>query len=82
VPHPTRGKQWEKPIQEECSIIKNKTWSLFTWAKNRKDIAQCKWVFKHKKDELGKINRLKVYLVASGFRSLRVGLLGNIRSGR
>jgi hypothetical protein len=67
VSHPTRGKQWEKSIQEEYdSIIKNQTWTLVPRPKNRKVIS-CKWVFKHKKDEFGRINRLKSRLVARGF---------------
>jgi len=67
VSHPTPGKQWEKSIQEEYdSIIKNDTWTLVPRPKNRKVIS-CKWIFKHKKDEFGRINRLKSRLVARGF---------------
>lgn len=67
VSHPTHGKQWEKSIQEEYdSIIKNNTWTLVPRPKDRR-VVSCKWVFKNKKDEFGRITRLKSRLVARGF---------------
>ena len=61
------GKQWEKAIREEYdSIIKNRTWTLVPRPANR-NIVSCKWVFKHKLDENGRIIRWKARLVARGF---------------
>lgn len=64
INHPTSGKQWEKAIQEEYdSIIKNKTWTLTPLPNDRKTMS-CKWIFRHKKDENGKIVRLKTRCTA------------------
>ena len=70
VNHPTRGKQWEQAIKEEYeSIIKNRTWTLVPRPSNQ-HVVTCKWVFKHKKDQFGKIIHLKARLVASGFSQI------------
>jgi hypothetical protein len=44
----------------------NETWKLVPHPENRK-VIKCIWVFKHKKDEFGKIIRLKARLVACGY---------------
>jgi len=65
--HPTCAKQWEKAIMDEYhSIMRNNTWKLVPRPANRQ-VVTCKWVFKHKKDQFGRITRLKVRLVARGF---------------
>ena len=65
--HPTRGKEWEKAIQDEYnSLIQNETWELCKLPEGRKTIS-CKWIFRHKVDADGKIVRLKGRLVARGF---------------
>src|SRR5277367_2465981 len=51
INHPTRGKQWEKAIQEEVnSLIKNHTWDLISRPRNRQLVTN-KFAFKHKKHE-------------------------------
>ncbi len=65
--HPTRAKEWEKAIMDEYnSIMRNNTWRLVPRPANRQ-VVTCKWVFKHKKDQFGRITRLKARLVARGF---------------
>ena len=70
VSHPTRGKQWEKAIQDEVdSLIKNHTWDLVPRPQNRQVVSN-KFAFKHKKDEQAIIVRLKARLVARGFSQI------------
>ena len=70
VSHPTRGKQWEKAIQDEVnSLIKNHTWDLVPRPQNRQVVSN-KFAFKHKKDERAIIVRLKAKLVARGFSQI------------
>jgi len=70
IRHPTRGKQWEKAILDEYnSLIKNRTWELVPRPPNRR-IISCKWALKHKRDERGRIVRLKARLVARGFSQI------------
>ena len=70
VSHPTRGKQWEKAIQDEVnSLIKNHTWDLVPRPQNRQVVSN-KFAFKHKKDERAIIVRLKARLVARGFSQI------------
>lgn len=50
---------WEKALDEEYrSLITNKTWKLVKPPEDAK-ILGCKWVFKLKRDEEGKIARYK-----------------------
>src|SRR5579859_3257218 len=44
----------------------NETWKLVPRPANRK-VIKCIWVFKHKRDEFGKIIQLKARLVACGY---------------
>jgi len=68
--HPTRAKEWEKAIMDEYnSIMRNNTWRLVPRPANRQ-VVSCKWVFKHKKDQFGRITRLKARLVARGFSQI------------
>src|SRR5204862_2866366 len=68
--HPTRGKQWEQAFQEEYnSLIKNETWKLVPRPKDRNVITN-KWVLHHKRNQQGKIVRLKARLVARGFSQI------------
>lgn len=46
---------------------KTETWKLVT-LEPRMNVLTCKWVFRQKLDELGKIDRFKARLVANGMR--------------
>jgi hypothetical protein len=68
--HPTRAKEWEKAIMDEYnSIMRNNSWKLVPRPANRQVVTN-KWVFKHKKDQFGRITRLKARLVARGFSQI------------
>src|SRR5271169_3570604 len=70
INHPTRGKQWEKAIRDEIdSHIKNHTWDLVPRPRNRQVVSN-KFAFKHKKNEIARIVRLKARLVARGFSQI------------
>jgi len=70
INHPTPSKGWEKAIIAEFNaLIKNGTWILVKRPWNRK-IVSCKWVFKHKKNAIGRIVRLKAQLCARGFTQI------------
>jgi Reverse transcriptase (RNA-dependent DNA polymerase)/gag-polypeptide of LTR copia-type/Integrase core domain/GAG-pre-integrase domain/Domain of unknown function (DUF4219) len=70
INHPTRGKQWEKAIRDEYnSLIKNHTWDLVR-RPPRRMIVTNKFAFKHKKNEIARIVRLKARLVARGFSQI------------
>ena len=70
INHPTRGKQWEKAVQDEVhSLIKNHTWDLVPRPNNRQVVTN-KFILKHKKNEIGQIVRLKARLVARGFSQI------------
>lgn len=57
---------WKRAMDDEYkSIMDNKTWELVDLPSDRKPIT-CKWVFKLKKDQDGKILRYKARLVARG----------------
>jgi histone deacetylase 1/2 len=51
---------------EYQSLLENETWELVELPAGRKPIS-CKWVFKVKHDESGKVERFKGRLVAKGF---------------
>jgi hypothetical protein len=70
INHPTRGKQWEKAIRNEVnSLIKNHTWDLVPRPRNRQVVTN-KFAFRHKKNEIGQIVKLKARLVARGFSQI------------
>ena len=51
------------------SLIKNQTWKLIPQPKG-KTVISCKWVYKFKKDENGRIRRFKARLVGRGFTQI------------
>ena len=58
---------WKAAADSEYeSLIENETWELVELPPGRKAIS-CRWVFKVKHDENGKIDRFKGRLVAKGF---------------
>ena len=60
-------KEWKEAADSEySSLIENKTWELVKLPKGRKAIS-CKWVFKVKYSNDGKIDRFKGRLVAKGY---------------
>src|SRR5277367_6176897 len=70
INHSTRGKQWEKAIRDEYeSLIKNHTWDLVRRPPGRMIVTN-KFAFKHKKNEIARIIRLKARLVARGFSQI------------
>ena len=61
------SKQWSKATKEEIdSLSKNETWELVDLPSG-KNIVGSKWIFKHKRDANGNINRFKARLVAQGY---------------
>jgi histone deacetylase 1/2 len=52
---------------EHQALIKNRTWHLVPLPK-RKNIIDCKWVYKIKRKADGSIDRYKARLVAKGFK--------------
>ena len=59
--------KWKAAIQAELNALtKTKTWQVVERPKGR-NVIQCKWVFKIKKDAEGKIERYKARLVTKGF---------------
>ena len=68
------SKQWSKATKEEIdSLSKNETWELVDLPSG-KNIVGSKWIFKHKRDANGNINRFKARLVAQGY-SQEYGLI-------
>ena len=59
--------KWKAAIQAELdALMKMKTWQVVERPKGR-NVIQCKWVFKIKKDAEGKIEHYKTHLVMKGF---------------
>ena len=60
--------QWKAAAAdaEYQSLLENETWELVELPAGRKPIS-CKWVFKVKHDQTGKVERFKGRLVAKGF---------------
>jgi histone deacetylase 1/2 len=60
---------WRKAMNEEYNaLVQNKTWHLVLPHKGNKNIIDCKWVYKIKKNADGSIDRYKARLVAKGFK--------------
>ena len=61
------SKQWSKATKKEIdSLSKKETWELVDLPSG-KNIVGSKWIFKHKRDANGNINRFKARLVAQGY---------------
>lgn len=61
------SKEWKQAADAEYeSLTENNTWELVELPEERKAIA-CKWVFRVKYDQQGKVDRFKGRLVAKGF---------------
>ncbi|KAJ0700404.1 putative RNA-directed DNA polymerase [Helianthus annuus] len=59
--------EWRHAMSEELDALhKNGTWTLVPPVPNA-NIVDCKWVYRLKTDENGKISRFKARLVAKGF---------------
>src|SRR5579859_164342 len=70
INHPYHGKEWEIAAQEEYdSLMKNATWEVVPRPTNR-NVITSRWVFRHKKDETGKIVRFKAWIVARRFSQI------------
>lgn len=62
----SKAELWKEAMDEEYqSLLNNNTWTLVDLPKNKKPIP-CKWVFKSKTDEDGKIIKYKARLVIKG----------------
>ena len=62
-----KEEKWRQAMDSEIeSIEKNNTWTLTELPKDAKRIG-VKWVFKTKKDEVGKIIKCKARLVEKGY---------------
>ena len=58
---------WQNAMKDELdSMLKNNVWTLVESSSQIKPIG-CKWVYKTKRDVLGRIERYKARLVAKGF---------------
>ena len=63
--------KWINAMEKEMHSIKaNKVWELVNLPEGKKTIG-CKWVFKHKLDVDGSIERHKAHLVAKGYSQQR-----------
>ena len=59
---------WDAAIQSELGALdKNGEWEVVPVPTERRNVVDCKWVFKHKLDADGNISRYKARLVAKGF---------------
>ena len=68
INHSTNSEKWKKAIAEEYeSLIKNHTWDLVEDLPDGRKLVTCRWLFKHKRDALGRIIRFKARLVGRGF---------------
>ena len=68
-----QNKKWRDAMDEEIkAITKNDTWELVSLPKRHKAIG-VKWVYKAKKNAMGKIERYKARLVAKGYKQ-RAGI--------
>jgi histone deacetylase 1/2 len=60
---------WHQAMDKEYdALMKNRTWHLVPEPSGNKNIIDCKWVYKVKKNSDGTINRYKARLVAKGFK--------------
>jgi hypothetical protein len=63
-----QNENWRKAMEEEYdALLKNKTWHLVP-PNMSKNIIDCKWVYRVKKNADGTIDRYKARLVAKGYK--------------
>ncbi len=63
----SQANQWRAAVEDEMQSLKlNKTWDLTELPAGRKPVG-CRWVFRLKRDDQGKVARYKARLVAKGF---------------
>ncbi len=63
----SQASKWRDAAEEEIQALHlNKTWDLVQLPHGRKPVG-CRWVFRLKKDDQGRIARFKARLVAKGF---------------
>lgn len=66
-----KSENWRKAMSEEYqALTRNKTWTLVKPPKD-KNIVDCKWIYKPKRNADGSIARYKARLVARGFTQQR-----------
>lgn len=53
--------------EEYATLMRSVTWYLVPHTPNA-NVVDCKWVYKLKKDQNGKVTRYKARLVAKGFK--------------
>ena len=62
--------RWEEAIKVELDVLKKAgTWGVVERPRGR-NVVECKWVFRIKKDAAGQIERYKARLVAKGFTQI------------
>ena len=60
--------QWRQAMKEEYdALLESKTWHLVPFS-TKKNLIDCKWVYRIKKKANGTIDRFKARLVAKGFK--------------
>jgi histone deacetylase 1/2 len=62
--------RWKKAMEEETAALhQNQTWHLVPAnPKSRRNVIDCKWVYRIKRNSDGTIDRYKAHLVAKGFK--------------
>jgi hypothetical protein len=64
-----KNDNWKRAMDEEYeALMVNKTWHLVPPNHARKNVIDCKWVYKIKNKADGSIDRYKARLVAKGFK--------------
>ena len=62
--------KWKDAMDaEHRSLISNNVWDLVELLKNTR-VVNCKWIFKHKIEVTGLVERYKARLVAQGYSQL------------
>jgi len=71
VRDPVYGRRWREVIDAELTnLFSYNVWTFEPLPDGRREIG-CKWVFKVKYDEAGRIEKFKARLVAQGFSQIR-----------
>ena len=70
VGDPVYGRQWREAIEDELTNLRlYSVWIIEPLPEGRRPVG-CKWVFKIKYDENGRVSRFKARLVAQGFSQI------------